>query len=322
MKLTVLICTFNRSQSLSRTIKSLLNASPAKSLQTEILVVDNNSTDDTRKVVEELQNSSKTSKIKIKYLFEARQGKSFALNAGLSKIESDLVGMIDDDEEIFPDWFEKVAEVFAKRFDEVDFIAGPYEHDLEIPLPAWVPEDVCAPIGAGKLSETEKVFGDDFEATPAGGNFVIKLSALREVGFYNESLGYINATRIGGEDDEMYLRLKKAGKKGIYRPDLVVRHFIPASRLTKKFYRNHLFCWAMAQSVIENLHSDSSGAKILGVPRYLFGDAARAFFGLIASSIRFNKKRAFQNELKIWVLAGYLNASLKNRQQIRNSSGG
>src|SRR4051794_38386926 len=95
MKLDVIIPTYNRDQLLKRTLDSLLNAEVPASLEVRVTVVDNNSKDSTRQTVESYREKFCG---RLDYVFEGRQGRSFALNAGIRSTTGELVGMIDDDE--------------------------------------------------------------------------------------------------------------------------------------------------------------------------------------------------------------------------------
>ena len=97
MKLDVVVPTFNRASGLKQTLDSLLAAGIPGGMQVLITVVDNNSRDDTRAVVEDYALRFPG---RVSYIFEKNQGRSFALNAGIAATSNELVGMIDDDEEI------------------------------------------------------------------------------------------------------------------------------------------------------------------------------------------------------------------------------
>src|SRR4051794_10428054 len=97
MRLDVIIPTYNRCSMLKRTLDSLLNAERPGGLEVRVTVVDNNSKDQTRQTVEEYVKKFDGF---FSYVFEAQQGRSAALNAGIRATDGDLIGMIDDDEEI------------------------------------------------------------------------------------------------------------------------------------------------------------------------------------------------------------------------------
>src|SRR5690242_17661704 len=103
MQLDVVIPTYNRSALLKKAIDSLLGARVPAGLSVQIIAVDNNSTDDTKATINEAAKQSR-----ISYVFEKRQGRSPALNAGIAAATGDLIGFIDDDEEIDDSWYETI----------------------------------------------------------------------------------------------------------------------------------------------------------------------------------------------------------------------
>jgi len=120
MRLDVVIPTYNRQASLSRSLASLERARMPSNLAVGITVVDNNSTDETRATV----MSWKERLPQLTYVYEKRQGRSFALNAGIAATSGELVGFIDDDEEVDEFWFETVQQAFTNP--DLAFIVGPY----------------------------------------------------------------------------------------------------------------------------------------------------------------------------------------------------
>ncbi|MBV9958689.1 MAG: glycosyltransferase family 2 protein [Acidobacteria bacterium] len=310
MKLTVAIPTYNRAELLRRTLLSLAAAEHPRGLEVCALVVDNNSTDETRRTVEECQQQLD---LEIRYLFEPRQGKSRALNTAIETADGDLLGMIDDDEEVAPNWLTAIADVFGQRWTEVDFIGGRYVPQWELEPPRWIPKQYTGVVGFSNPGEEELPYGSSFKGMMPGGNAVVKLSVLREVGGYNESLGPVGKNLMGCEDDDMYHRLLDAGKRGLYCPQLNIYHRVPAYRLTKKYFRRWCYGWGASQSVIDRHRAEYTGPRVLGVPRYLYGDAARGALRMVGSLLRLDRDGAFAHELSLWVLAGFFRERKEGR---------
>ena len=97
MRLDVIVPTYNRQDLLPLALNSLFAAEIPAGLDVTVTVVDNNSTDGTRQVIESFRERLGE---RIQYCFEVQQGRSHALNAGIAATSGDLVGIIDDDEEI------------------------------------------------------------------------------------------------------------------------------------------------------------------------------------------------------------------------------
>ena len=138
MRLDVIVPTYNRHQMLEQTLGSLLRGQMPSTLEVKVTVVDNNSTDNTRQVVEEWAQKFKG---RLNYVFERKQGRSSALNAGITSTDGDLIGMIDDDEEIDERWFARVQSAFSQT--DVDFIGGPYVPKWGASPPDLVADELC-----------------------------------------------------------------------------------------------------------------------------------------------------------------------------------
>src|SRR5689334_23559146 len=141
MTIDLVIPTHNRADLLSRLLDSIRLAQVPDGVQVRTIVVDNNSTDGTRALVEHAKAGWPGV---LEYRFEPVQSKSVALNHGLSLVHADIVGMLDDDEEIDPQWIAVVARMFEDP--TVDFISGPYLPRWGAPAPDWLPRDFPAVI--------------------------------------------------------------------------------------------------------------------------------------------------------------------------------
>jgi glycosyltransferase involved in cell wall biosynthesis len=299
---------------LRNTLASFVNADKPKEMTFRITVVDNNSDDETRQVVENFQSENR---IDLRYLFEKRQGRSYAVNTGIRKTQADIVGFVDDDEEISEDWLVEVEKVFSERWDGIDFISGRCLPRWEISLPTWLPMGYKSVIGVVDCGEDEKVFGKDFDGVMTGGNSVIKLDVLREVGLYNESLGRTDKGLLGCEEEEMMYRLIDAGKRGIYYPKLVIHHFVTANRMTKKYHRNWYYSWGKSNAMMSKIRPMPSIPTLFGVQRYLYREAIIGFLKMIIDYMRLDFLSAFGNETKCWVLVGSIAGvwQMKRRNQ-------
>lgn len=232
MSLDVLVATYNRSALLARTLESLLAAERPHGLEVRVTVVDNQSTDDTRALV---QSFVPRFDGRLHYIYESRAGKSHALNAGIAATRHDLVGMIDDDEEVDRSWLSTVAAAFEDP--TTDFIGGPYVPRWGAERPPWCGAANRAAIGWVDNGPRIEQDTPEFGGMLMGGNAVLRRSVLERVGAYTADLGRTSDGRLlSCEDRDMYNRLLAIGAKGFYRPDLVILHYVPPERLTKRYF--------------------------------------------------------------------------------------
>ena len=301
MRLEVVIPTYNRSDLLPQCFRGLLAAPVPAGLEVGITVVDNNSKDDTPAVVESWKEQFAG---RLTYLFEKQQGRSAALNKGITGSKSDLIGFIDDDETIDAEWYRAIADAFADP--RLDFIGGPYIPKWEAERPSWLPNDHEGVIGLVDAGPNVIPYDENYPGILMGGNAVIRRRALEKVGLYATALGRRGERLLAGEDEDMYRRLLASGARGLYLPHLKIYHLVPESRLTKKYYRQWSFWRGVSCGVLDRTQPQRV-PYLMGIPRYLFGDATRGFLGWITSPVRasIDSSKAFSNQLAIWDLAGF-----------------
>jgi glycosyltransferase involved in cell wall biosynthesis len=130
----------------------MLQAPIPAGLDVTIFIIDNNTKDDTESVVLEIQSNSTRPLV---YIKETKQGLSHARNAGICAGTGDIIGIIDDDEEIHEDWFKVIMREFADQ--ATDFIGGPFLPNWSAPAPAWLPPGYHGVIGASPASPQTQV---------------------------------------------------------------------------------------------------------------------------------------------------------------------
>lgn len=300
VKLDVVVPTYQRSHLLRRTITSLIKAVVPCDLEVIIIIVDNYGKDDTAEVVQEIRaNTSRP----IVYLVEPKRGLSNARNAGIRAGSGDIIGFIDDDEEIQHDWFEVVAREFADR--STLFIGGPYLAREDLRLPDWLPPGYHAVIGVIP-PKPRSFFDNSFNGILMGGNAVIRREVFERVGLYSTKLGRSGKGLLSHEDGEFYQRLRRNELKGVYVPDLVIYHAVPSSRLTRKYHRRWCF-WRGASLGVVDRDAKRPLPYVLGVPRSLIGQALCGLASVPGRLILTRERaRAFAGELALWDLLGFI----------------
>lgn len=303
MKLDLIIATCNRQDLLKRALESVLRATIPPGLELTVTVVDNKSRDKTKQVVEALQPAFGG---RLNYVFEASQGKSFALNTGIAATQGTHVGMIDDDEEIADDWLVQCASAFAD--DKVDFIGGPYLPRWGAEQPAWLPMTYKGVIGWVEVANEPAVFDNKFSGMLMGGNCVFTREILAKAGPYSTVLNRTERLLLAGEDEDMYHRLLSLGAHGRYLPGLVIHHFIPPERLTKQYFRRWCFWRGVSLGLMDRKQAQHDVAYLAGVPRYVIGRAGRAIARGTARAFGIRKDtpdQSFTDLLSLFDLAGF-----------------
>ena len=274
---SVLICTYNRTALLEQTLTALARAVRPDGCDVDVIVVDNNSSDDTALTV---QRAAASSPFAFRYVHESRQGKSFALNTGLSVAQGDIIALTDDDVLPEPDWLVRIVENF--RAADVVFVFGKVLPRWEVPPPPEMltlrARDIWGPLalvdyGDEAIPYDAASFGR--KRLPVGANLSIRQDAINRVGGWRTDLGKVDNTLIAGEDHELCVRLYRAGLySGIYDPTVAVRHLVPASRLTREYFRRW-FYWhgrtmaRMADAIYLDLDL-AHVPSVAGVPRFVY----------------------------------------------------
>jgi glycosyltransferase involved in cell wall biosynthesis len=300
LRLDVLVPTHNRAALLDRCVRSVLNATPSPGLDVHTTVICNACEDNSPDIVRTLQSAFPG---RVSLLIERRRGKSKALNAGIAGTSGDLVGMIDDDEEVDPRWVEVAGAAFQQG--AVDFIGGPYLPVWAAPPPDWLPDDYLAVLGAVDNGAVARPYGRDFPGILKGGNAIVRRATLERVGPFAEHLGPGSFARLFScEDEDMYWRLLEHGARGQYLPDLVIYHYIAETRLSREYYRKWCFWRGVSRGLMDRRHP-LPVTYLAGVPRFLWGRAARALVRLAVTPQRRPERETFGDELKMWDVAGF-----------------
>ena len=323
--ISVLICTHNRAELLGQTLETLSRGFIPDGCAVEIVVVDNNSSDDTPGVV---RRAAASSPFPVRYVHERQQGKSFALNAGLSVSQGDIVALTDDDVLPSPDWLERIISNF-RTADDIVFVFGKV-------LPRWavVPPPEMLTVRArdiwGPLALVD--YGDEvirYDAAtfgtrrlPVGANLAIRREAIERVGGWRTDLGKVDNTLIAGEDHELCVRLFLAGLySGVYDPGVSVRHLVPASRLTRRYFRRW-FYWhgrtmaRMPDAVYLDLDL-SRVPSIAGVPRFVYREFLQQCWRWMGRVGRSDGLALLIEEVKLVEYGGFFSEVWRGRMAFR-----
>jgi glycosyltransferase involved in cell wall biosynthesis len=309
MKFSIVIATYNRAADLRETLASLARLRPAGDW--EVIVVDNNSSDDTRTAVE---TAAASFPAPLRYVFEREQGRSPALNAGIGHARGDVILTTDDDVRVEPDWLDRAADGLERL--QCDYVGGRVTPIWGAPRPAWLPNHggpQWAVIALLDYGPEPIAFGSN---VPLGVNMAFRSDAFRRAGLFDPHTGRKAGTLLGQEVREWAIRARAAGLRGFYAPDMVVQHIIPASRLNKSYFRRWFYWrgisraqlyerWGFDMQAPEQAAPDRSLVPhVAGVPRYLYRKALRCAGRWAKASLKRDVVAAFEHELWLWFFAG------------------
>ena len=210
MKISVIICTCNGSERLKVALESLRNMEVASDIQWELLVVDNNSSDDTSEVI---QNFARTSGLDVKYLFEGNQGLSHARNRGLMNASGEIIAFTDDDCIVDKSWITSILKEFTSD-KALSGLGGRVELYNKNDRPVTI-----------RTFRDRVLFSSPnqlFNLLP-GCNMGFVREVFDDVGMFDPNFGA--GTKIASaEDSDFFYRAYRKGFKMIYSPDVLVYH--------------------------------------------------------------------------------------------------
>jgi glycosyltransferase involved in cell wall biosynthesis len=302
--ISIVIATRNRSVLLGQTLEALFRQRwPADCL--EILVSDNGSTDGTRALVD---RAARRGGVPVRYLFVPQPGKSHAVNAALELARGELVAFTDDDVQPDPDWIP--ALIRAVEETNADFVAGRIQPLWEIDPPPWMSPSLYGALaipdnGPARLPISA---GEPTHVMPIGANMAVRATVISRLGGLRTDLGKLSGSLRTGEDHEFFLRLLRAGCRGVYEPHALVRHLVPAERLERGYFRRWLHQNGRDVARLERLYRSTS-PFMFGVPRYLWRRLIADALSTARASIGGDQAGRFASALRVIWFAGYLRES-------------
>lgn len=213
--LTVVVCSYNRSFYLKHCLGALLKQTMSKEVY-EILVIDNNSIDDTPEIVAQYSQAHEN----VRYFRETRQGLSYARNSGLAEVHTDWVAYVDDDGEVFPDFIQVVLETIRSK--EYDAFGGVYFPKYSPGKPKWFRDDFASNSLISRIPCSIPSGPFWF----CGGICAFRRSALELVGGFPVNLGMTGQKLAYGEETLVQVRLHRAGYKLGFVPSIRMDHWV------------------------------------------------------------------------------------------------
>ncbi len=231
MKLTLIIATYNRASSLLRTLESVVRQS-AKPELWECVVVNNASTDTTE--TDFAAFAQEHANINLRMVLEQKQGLSNARNRGITEAQGEYIAIIDDDETIEESYIETYIEFFDS-FPTAVAAGGAVTAQYDSCRPRWMSKYTEQMI-ANPLDLDVVVTLFPKNRVPAGGNMAFRRVAFDKVGLFNPKLGRNGKSLAGGEENDLFARLRAAGEPLYFVPGARIYHHIPDSKLTDEYF--------------------------------------------------------------------------------------
>jgi glycosyltransferase involved in cell wall biosynthesis len=252
VRITALICSWNRSDMLEDTVNSLLACRRGAELECEIVVVDNASTDDTSARMKPYEARGD-----VRLFLEKEPGLSNARNLGVREARGDWILFLDDDV-LLPELF---LVNYARAIRELvwaGFLAGPvipaFDHPLS-PSVAMILREHSWCFSALELGgETRELAPGQF---PFGANMAIRAEIARQFPF-ESGLGFKHGSLVPGEETALFRSIAEAGYRGAWIADVPLRHRLPANRATARFLLRRAFGQGQSDAIVADRANISS----------------------------------------------------------------
>lgn len=309
MIVSVILCTYNRCQTLVYALESVAESSVPESVEWEVLVVDNNSSDQTRQVVDDFCRKYPG---RFRYWFERQPGKSYALNTAIRAAHGDVLAFLDDDVTVEPTWLQNLTAPFHDgRWAGV---GGRILPKWPCPPPRWVPINERNALALLPVFDLGTAPGPLAEP-PFGTNMAFKKAIIEKYGGFRSDLGPRPGSQLRGEDTEFGRRLLEAGEQLWYAPSAVVHHPVTRDRVKQQYFLAWWFDKGRA-NVLEFGVPENTRWIVASVPLFKFRRLANwALRWLVA----IEPSQRFSCKLKVWMLAGEIAESYRQSQRGRTA---
>jgi glycosyltransferase involved in cell wall biosynthesis len=266
--ISICICTYNRSESLWRTLDSLAKQDDIDSGAMEVLIVDNNCTDDTANVFEAFRQ-----KLPIRRVTEPRQGLAHARNRAVAEFRGDVLLFTDDDVRLLPSWLPAYRDAI-RRFPDADYFGGRILPDWGRAKPRWIGDEPLPMIDGALVwfdHGTETRLFETTEPPPFGASFSIRRRLFEKIGLFRVDLGTGGIGLGRGEETEFLMRARNIGAQGVYVGEALCFHAYDPRRLTlAALYRYGVACGRSHDAIVARTHRGSYQAAAWFVLRGLY----------------------------------------------------
>jgi glycosyltransferase involved in cell wall biosynthesis len=300
MDVSVVLSTYNRASLLRGALECLRNQQTSDTTY-ELIVVDNNSTDETRAVIEQVAKGTSG----IRYVHEPRQGLAFGLNTGIGYASGSIIALTDDDIRVTPHYIQAIKQVF-QDYPDAAFLGGKVLPRWPIPPPAWLTSDHWSPLALQDYRES--VFFTSLDNPVPLVNKAFRRSIFSEVGLFNTSLGKVGTVVGDVADHELMARIWRAGRLGMYAPSVVVHAVVQEERMVKKYHRSWHAKHGKMSAKMAMAHKSSPlfSNTLFGAPISPYRRLLTALYHYPGAILHRDDSRSFYYENRMRYSIGYL----------------
>lgn len=313
--ISLVMPTFNRAEFLKKALDSVAAAAVQYTAKIEVIVVDNNSNDNTVEIIKE---AAANFPCVLRYVKEMNQGSSHARNRGSKEAQGYYIVFMDDDQIMDSNYFNYIPEAFETT--GAACVGGPVTYYNALNLPRWL-QELSTTIGQISYGDQIKILGPDTHKGLGAGNMVFVKSELIAAGAFNVRLGRFGNDLMTGEDFELQDRLRAMGKTVAYHPQLIQYHYLRPERFKKGYWREYYHTYGRAVAIRRSLESSEDGKRLFHAPVWLWRSLlTRDLPAYVVSLFTFDFVKIFRRELAIWTRVGEIQQSRSGHATKQNQS--
>lgn len=296
---SVVIPTYNRSGMLRNAVESVL---AQESQKFEIVIVNNNSQDDTETIARALVQEHPG---KVHYVMEREQGNAHARNRGVQTARGRIIAFIDDDVTVERDWLASLKNILDKR-EELSFVGGRVLPQWSGPPPSWLTQDHWSPLALLDYGPDELIIGGNSPRGLLTANIAFRRVVFDEVGAFSPHLQRVKNMIGSMEDTEFLLRVCRSGRQGLYSPQMIARAPVEVERLSKTYHRRWHTGHGHFYAVMRDPDWERSSFRLAGVPGHLYKQTLTHALKWLTTSATGNTNAAFTHECRLRFFRGFI----------------
>lgn len=297
VQISAIVCTHNRAAYLKKALESLIDQTLHTDLY-EIIVVDNASSDGTKRVVSEYAD---TVSANLRYIYEPVVGESRARNRGWHNAQGEYIAYLDDDAVASPRWLEMFINVFETFEPTPGSLGGRCDPIWEAPQPDWLSDRLLGFLSILRWSEASIIINERRGLSAC--NIAYPRELLKAANGFREDLGRQGNSLRGGVEIGLQHQLDSLGHCSVYHPEISVGHHISPSKLTKTWFRQRAYWQGISNAIMLD---PERGLSLSKRAQLALSRVAWSLPRLVLMFVGTNSAHRFRRQCQLLEVAGFI----------------
>lgn len=309
--ISVIMCTYNRANILRDSLASFLQVTIPPECTVELMIVNNNSTDDTARVAEEFR--SKAPQL-VRCVDAPTPGLSFARNVGIRATRADLIAFVDDDVYFDGQWLTQLLLLFREH-PEAMCAGGRSIPLFEAGTPSWLSPRLLKIYGSTDSGDAVKRM--QFPEHPFGLNMAFRKEVFATVGGFDTRLGRKKSSLLSNEETELFHRINQAGLPVFYTPHALLHHRIPAERTEKRWVLRRYYWQGISDAAFRQSTERAGRMRLARYGKWTFDSLLKQMLTELREAFRSksNPQEGFLRRVHCYYNAGVIRQTVREMMQ-------